>query len=129
MMKITIDVEATEPLYLQIVRAVKQQLAAGDLAPGERLPPVRDVARENGVNFNTVARAYRMLEDEGWLFARQGRGTFLSSSLPDADQKNIRQQQSRRLTRRYVRRMRDLGCSREEIMQQIKATSKGNQNE
>ena len=124
-MKIAIDVEDPEALYLQIAQTIKQQLAVGDRSPGERLPPVRQVARQNGINFNTVARAYRLLEEEGWLTTRQGRGTFVTEILPDEGLQPFQKQLHRRLTRNYLSRMRGLGCSREEIIQLITELPQG----
>jgi GntR family transcriptional regulator len=66
------------PIYLQIVNQVKYLIAAGRLAPGEALPPVRKLALQLLVNPNTVARAYRELESAGVLQARQGSGVYVS---------------------------------------------------
>jgi GntR family transcriptional regulator len=62
------------PIYEQIVRQVKFAVAGGLLAPGERVPSVRELARELVINPNTVARAYRELQTEGILEAVRGTG-------------------------------------------------------
>lgn len=61
------DREKEEPVYRQVARQVREMIAAGQLLPGFRLPAVRTLASDLGVNLNTVARAYRVLEDEGFL--------------------------------------------------------------
>ncbi len=71
-LKINLDSEV--PVYRQIVDTVRPLLVEGKLAPGDLLPPVRQLAADLGVHFNTVAEAYRLLADEGWLELRRGRG-------------------------------------------------------
>ena len=77
-MFIQVDPKSSTPLYSQIKNAVRQQAAAGVLQPGDQLPRVRELAEQLRVNPNTVARAYRDLQDEGLLVARRGSGTFVS---------------------------------------------------
>jgi GntR family transcriptional regulator len=67
------------PIYLQIVQQVKYLVAAGRLAPGEELPPIRTLAERLLINPNTVARAYRELERLGVVSKRSTTGTFVSS--------------------------------------------------
>jgi GntR family transcriptional regulator len=66
------------PIYLQIVNQVKYLIAAGRLAAGDALPPVRKLALQLLINPNTVARAYRELESAGVLQARQGSGVYVT---------------------------------------------------
>lgn len=68
------------PIYLQIVNQVKYLVAAGRLAPGEELPPIRTLAEQLLVNPNTVARAYRELEAAGIVTKRRTAGTYVSDS-------------------------------------------------
>lgn len=67
--------------YLQIVQQVKEALRLGTIEVGDQLPTVRDVVADLAINPNTVAKAYRLLESERLVVARQGRGTFISSTL------------------------------------------------
>lgn len=67
------------PVYEQICAEVRRAIAEGRLAPGERLDPIRDVARQLGVNASTVARAYRALEQAGVVETRQGGGTIVAA--------------------------------------------------
>src|SRR5216683_7845931 len=68
------------PIYLQIVNQVKYLVAAGRLAAGEELPPIRTLAEQLIVNPNTVARAYRELETAGVVCKRRTAGTYVSDS-------------------------------------------------
>jgi DNA-binding transcriptional regulator YhcF (GntR family) len=71
---IRIDVNDTRPLEDQIAVGLRQAIALGEVGPGEDLPSVRQLAGDLGVHWNTVARAYRKLADEGLLTVRRGRG-------------------------------------------------------
>jgi GntR family transcriptional regulator len=67
--------------YVQIVQQVKEALRLGVLDVGDQLPTVREVVADLAINPNTVAKAYRDLEREGLVVARQGRGTFIACTL------------------------------------------------
>ncbi len=77
-MQIHISPRDGVPIYLQIVNQVKYLVAAGRLAPGEELPPIRSLAEELTINPNTVARAYRELELAGLVEKRRTAGTYVS---------------------------------------------------
>jgi GntR family transcriptional regulator len=68
------------PIYLQIVNQVKYLVASGRLTPGEELPPIRVLAEQLTINPNTVARAYRELEQEGIVVKRRTAGTYVSDA-------------------------------------------------
>jgi GntR family transcriptional regulator len=71
---IRIDADSSTPVYRQISDAIRALLVAGSLNPGDLLPPVRQLAIDLAVHFNTVAEAYRTLAEEGWLDLRRRRG-------------------------------------------------------
>ena len=73
-MLLTLDLNDPRPLHEQVTDAIRRAIAAGDIAPGDRLPPARDLADALGVNANTVLRSLRDLRDEGLLEFRRGRG-------------------------------------------------------
>ncbi len=81
-MQIHISANDGVPIYLQIVNQVRYMAAAGQLVPGEELPPIRTLAERRVVNPNTVARAYRELEAEGVVEKRRTAGTYISSAGP-----------------------------------------------
>ncbi|MGO8732156.1 MAG: GntR family transcriptional regulator [Terriglobia bacterium] len=78
-MFLTVDTNDKRPLYQQIVDGVKALIARGDLREGATLPSVRQVAGDLGVNLNTIAVAYRRLQEEGFLAIRHGTGTIVLS--------------------------------------------------
>lgn len=80
-MLITLDSGDTRPLYQQIAGAVREGIAEGRLAPGERLPAGRDLAEATGVTLETVQRAYRLLAQEGLVTSRVGRGTVIAAGV------------------------------------------------
>ncbi len=79
---IRIDVSSTVPAYTQIENAIRVCLVEGELRPGMRLPPVRQLAVNLGVHHNTVAEAYRRLAREGWLELRRQRGAIVRQRAP-----------------------------------------------
>lgn len=77
-MQINITTHDKVPIYLQVVNQIKYQVAAGRLAAGEELPPIRVLAEKLVVNPNTIARAYRELEAAGIVEKRRTSGTYVS---------------------------------------------------
>ena len=71
-----LDYRDGRPIYIQIVDDLRQQIALGVLPPGEKLPSVRDLAAQLSINPNTIQRAYRHLEMEGWICTVAGKGCF-----------------------------------------------------
>jgi GntR family transcriptional regulator len=117
---IHLDFRSGTTIYTQIVEQVKQQVISGALKPGEQLPTVRALALELRVNFNTVARAYRLLDEAGIISTQQGRGTFILE-VPSPEQTDkLRQQALETLTRDYLNEALRLGCSQEEIRNAVK---------
>jgi GntR family transcriptional regulator len=70
--------------YLQVVQQVRQALRLGLLREGDQLPTVKDVVASLAINPNTVLKAYRELERDGLVAARQGVGTFVTRTLTDS---------------------------------------------
>jgi GntR family transcriptional regulator len=77
-----LDFDTGQPAYLQIVQQITRQAASGRLGQGQRLPPVRSLAAQLGLNFNTVARAYRVLQRRGVVSTQRGRGTYVMQGTP-----------------------------------------------
>jgi len=78
-MQFRIDNASDRPVYLQIIDQVKRDVALGRLARAERLPTVRQLAQQLAINPNTIAKAYRQLEQEGIIVTRAGAGAFIAN--------------------------------------------------
>ncbi len=114
-MEMRIDPDSTVPIYLQIIYAIKLQVATGQLKPGEQLPTVRGLATDLRVNPNTVARAYDLLDTEGVIITQRGQGTYVREHPDDAHLARIRQEQLRAMMDGVVHKALSLGYTTEEI--------------
>ena len=84
-MQITLDFHGKTPIYTQIFEQVERLVATGALKPSDQLPTVRELAADLRVNFNTVARAYRLLHEARIISTQQGRGTYVLEQPPPVD--------------------------------------------
>jgi GntR family transcriptional regulator len=115
-----IDPASPASLVRQIVDQLRVLLVEGSLKPGAVLPPVRRLATDLAVHFNTVAEAYRQLASEGWLDLRQGRGaTVVERESPAASRREI--SGYRRRLRELVSQMRAHGVPAARIAAELKA--------
>jgi len=115
-MFLTVDTADKRPLYQQIIDGVKELIARGDLREGATLPSVRQVAGDLGVNLNTIAVAYRRLQEEGFLSVRHGAGAVVSSRRARAvEEDELRQPLRTALTQLIL-----AGKSREEIIAAVR---------
>jgi GntR family transcriptional regulator len=115
-MFITIDANEKRPLYQQIVDGVKALIASGDLHEGMTLPSVRQVAGDLGVNLNTIAIAYRQLQDEGFLTVRHGAGAVVSSRRG----REVEKEELRKPLRTLLTEMILTGHSDQDILAAVK---------
>ena len=72
-----LDYRDSRPIYAQIVDGYREQIQAGILQPGEKLPSVRELAVQLSINPNTIQRSYRQLEALGWIATVPGKGCFV----------------------------------------------------
>lgn len=118
-LQIQIDLRSDSPIYIQIVEQIQQLVAVGRLKPGDQLPTVRQLAADLRINFNTVARAYRILDEAGLISTQHGRGTYIwDQPDPEAAQR-LRQESLQALTRRYLSQSARLGFSAAEVAEQF----------
>jgi len=110
-MSITLD--PTRPIYLQIMEEIKKRAARETYKPGAQLPSVRDMAKEMEVNPNTIARVYRELESEGFIVTRRGKGSFITE-----DSERIVTERSRLgsiATQRFINDINELELNTKQI--------------
>lgn len=115
-----LDFHSGLPIYSQIVDQIQSQLANGILKPGDQLPTVRALASELRVNFNTVARAYRMLDEARIISTQQGRGTFIMEKPPPDVSEKLRMESLSALTQRFISEAFRLGFSEREVSQMVR---------
>lgn len=115
-----IDLGSSIPAYQQIIDELRILLVNGGLVPGSELPPVRRIALDLGVHFNTVAEAYRILAQEGWLDLRHGRGATVVRRDAPAENAEQVEEFSHRL-RALTAEMRAKGASRAKLGIQLRA--------
>jgi GntR family transcriptional regulator len=120
-MNLELDFRSGIPIYLQIVERIKEQIASGRLNPGDQLPTVRAMALELRVNFNTVARAYRLLDEAGIISTQQGRGTYILEMPPPEVAESLRQQALQALMERFLSDAARLGVKLEDASSLVQA--------
>jgi len=119
-MNITIDLRSDIPIYIQIVEQVRQQIVDGGLKPGDQLPTVRALASDLRINFNTVSRSYRLLDEAGVISTQQGRGTYILEMPPPEVAEHLRIESITALARRYLKETRRLGFSLEQALDHLR---------
>lgn len=87
---LTVNFQSRMPVYQQLYDDVIRLTAIGVLQKDSKLPPVRTLATELGINPNTVQKAYKMLENEGYIYSTVGRGSFVSEKLCRDEAEKIR---------------------------------------
>jgi GntR family transcriptional regulator len=119
-MRIRVDATLPVPIWSQIEETVRHLVASGGLKPGDALPSVRDLAREQKINPNTVAKAYQRLAEGGILETRRGEGTFVAErppAMPAAERERLLREGARRLVTLAV----NLGTTRSEAVSAVQA--------
>lgn len=119
-MKINLDFRSKIPIYVQIMDQIKHFIASGVLAPDDQLPTVRELAANLDVNFTTVARAYRLLDEEGLISTQHGRGTYILP-LPDGQTHgDFRREDLERLVRYFLNEAARLGYKPADVAEIVK---------
>ena len=113
-MDITIVASSPEPVYEQIVRQIQDGVASGTLPVGAPLPTVRQLAGDLQINRNTVARAYKQLEDRGVILTAGRRGTFVREDA-SREVERIKTNRAERKVEQVVSALLGEGVSRDEI--------------
>jgi GntR family transcriptional regulator len=119
-MDIRISLTDGVPIYQQIVTQIRYQIAAGKLRPGVELPPIRSLAEQLQINPNTVARAYRELEQAGAVEKRSTKGTFVTESVTRLNTKHRQAILHERIDQ-LAAESHQLGFSLEQLLIQVNA--------
>ncbi len=111
-----LDCRDARPIYTQIIDGFKAQILAGILEDGQRLPSVRDLAAQLSINPNTIQRAYRELELQGWIASVPGKGSFVCA---EPQRTRYAAEQQLQEFDKMVSLLSSLGISRQELAQRI----------
>lgn len=121
-----INARSATPLYAQIASRIRVAIAAGELAPGDGLPSVRQLASQLLINPATVVQAYRDLEAEGFVEMRQGTGTFVRD-VPARKKDSERQEQAIAFARRVLADAGKLRITPAELQAALKRVTGGSE--
>lgn len=108
------EFDANRPIYLQLMEQLKINIITGVYPPGSKIPSVRDLAMETGVNPNTMQRALTELERENLLYSQRTNGRFVTEdeNMIKVLQKNLAEQQ----IKEFIANMKTIGLKRQEII-------------
>ena len=120
-MDVRLDPDSAVPIYLQVVNAIKHQVAAGQLVPGQQLPTVRQLATDLRVNPNTIARAYDVLDADRVITTQQGRGTYVREQPDQERLLQARQEQLISLMDSVVGKALSMGYSVQDVREAFEA--------
>lgn len=115
-----LDFRSGIPVYVQIVEQVQAFIARGELVQGDQLPTVRQLASELRVNFNTIARAYRMLDEAGLISTQQGRGTYIMEEINGEHSKFLKNRSLEDQIVNFIQSLKEQGYQPDEVAIQVK---------
>jgi GntR family transcriptional regulator len=118
--KIILDFRSAEPLYLQIAHQMEQLVASGELKLGDQLPTVRELATELRINFNTVGRAYRVLDETRLISTQRGRGTYIWEQPTEEMLKQLKKKSLEELARNFLKEASQLGFTLADAIAELK---------
>ena len=121
-MYLRLNYQSGEAIYRQIVEQVKYKVASGELSPGQRLPSIRELAKQLKINPRTVVKSYEELRAAGLAVMRQGQGVFITENQALASAKT-RQKTIADMTRRMFSEAMRIGADKEEILRIVNKTA------
>lgn len=114
---ISINYRDNRPIYEQVRDSLRQLITTGAIPPGGKLPSVRELASELAINPNTIQRAYRELESEGYITSQPGRGSF---AMECTEEREERRAELWKTLDAAAAELRWLGVGREELLEHIR---------
>ena len=121
----SIDTRSRIPIYEQLKNNIAGLIASGALTEDEQLPSVRTLARELGINPNTVQRAYQELENQGIIYQATGRGSFVS---PNGAKNRASVQKKMQELYDFLRDARSMGALKREVLEVVDSAFEGEGN-
>jgi GntR family transcriptional regulator len=108
------DFKASKPIYLQIVDKVTSEIVQGKLRPGDKLPSVREMAVQMGVNPNTIQRTYTELERMKIVESRRGQGTFVADNQSFLE--DLGRDRQEEIMKTFIQNMEENGVSKDQLV-------------
>ncbi|QPC46536.1 GntR family transcriptional regulator [Mangrovibacillus cuniculi] len=125
---IQLDIRSRQPIYEQLIEGLKNRIIHEELQADEQLPSVRSLAKDLTINPNTIQKAYRELENQGYIYSVPGKGSFIA---PQAKQKKEEKvEEMKEQLKQLFSEALFLGVKKEDIMQlllEVETDSKGGQ--
>ena len=118
MMILTIDRRLEDPVYEQVANQLRGLIASSTMPPGTQLPSVRQLAGDLGVNLNTIARAYRLLADEGFLVIQDRTGAVVKEPARQVEDSTIAKHLEE--LRTILARLRQAGMTGDELLKSVR---------
>ncbi|MEF2968570.1 GntR family transcriptional regulator [Paenibacillus sp. M1] len=120
------EFNASQPIYQQIIARICRQIIRKEIKPGEKLPSVREMAMQSGVNPNTIQRVYSEMERMNIVEARRGQGSFVTENTEELER--LRMQLKMEYIEEFVKNMTEMGFSYTEIVEGIEESLQANGN-
>lgn len=117
-MIINLDCKKREAIYEQIVSEIERYVSLGVLKPNEKIPSVRNMALDLGINPNTVKKAYDILEDRGVIVTLSTKGTFISNEIDEV--KKTKEKELLNRISDLIKELEKFGLSKEQILERLK---------
>jgi GntR family transcriptional regulator len=112
------EFDTTKPIYIQIMEKINKKIVRNEWKAGDKLPSVREMAVETGVNPNTIQRTYSELERMGIVETRRGQGTFVTENVEVIER--LREQLKRDIVADFIRNMTELGFTLDDMIASLK---------
>ena len=120
-------IDGSAPIYSQLVEQMKLGIVSGVWIPGQRVPAVRELAVEAGVNPNTMQRALQELERQGLMFSQRTSGRFVTEDTKMIE--DAKRTLARRHITAFVQQMQALGYTRQEIVALLEESERGEEHD
>ena len=122
---LTVNFSSRTPVYQQLYDDVVRLVSLGVFKNNTKLPPVRTLATELGINPNTVQKAYKMLENDGYIYSTVGRGSFISDKLNQNEAEKI---EAKKELKASIDKAYKKGITKEEITEMVDDVLRGGNN-
>lgn len=116
---IGLQFNSNSPIYLQLAEHIKRSIVSGQLACGQRLDSVRDLANAYEVNPNTMQRALSSLESDGLLYTERTAGRFITEDTELITK--LKTQEANAIIQQFIQQMQQIGCDHQEILTMVQS--------